>query len=125
MLTYESKPVLPPEPAWRVAGSVCLGGLACAVGLWLWWQTAPGLWTLATFTPRGPIRPMGFVAGLVLFMICGPMAGVLLAMPAAEMSRRREARIVAALGMMACALPVLNVLVFFVILLVRGIELGS
>ena len=28
-LAYESEPALPPEPAWKLVASLCLGSLAC------------------------------------------------------------------------------------------------
>ena len=125
MLAYESKPVLPPEPAWKLVASLCLGSLACASGLALWWRMAPGLWVLATFTPAGPIRPMGAVAGLFIFTIGGLISWVLFAMPAISMSTRRAAQIVGTLGGLACLLPLLNLVLFFVIIFARGIVLAG
>ena len=125
MLSYESRPVEAPEPGWRLVVAVVLGGLACAVGLLMWWQTAPGLWTLATVTPRGRIRPMGFMMALFLLMIGGMLSMVLLAAPAAGVSRRRAAKVVAGFGAAASILPALNFVLFFVIVMVRRIELGD
>lgn len=125
MLSYEPKPVPAVEPSWKAVLSILLGGMACAAGLLMWWQTAPGLWELATFTPSGPITPMGFVTALFLFMFGGFISGFVFAMPAESLSKRRLARIVVTVGVVASLLPALNFLLFFVIVFVRRIHLGG
>lgn len=125
MLSYESKPILPPEPTWRAVVSIMFGSVACAAGLLMWWQTVPGLWELATFTPSGPIRPMGYCAALFLLMLGGTITGFVLGKPAESLSKRRAARIVASIGVISCLLPAVNFLLFFVIVFVRRIQLGD
>jgi hypothetical protein len=112
-----------PEHPWRVVASLAASSVACVVGALCWWQTAPGLWELATFTPTGPIRPMGLVGYLVLgvfaFFIGWPLAGL-----ACVLSERPAALKAGLLGMLAALLPALNFVLFWVIVFVRGIQLS-
>jgi hypothetical protein len=125
MLPYESKVPARPERRRQLGASLVMSGLACVVGLVLWWQTAPGLWTLATFTPTRPVRPMGFTLALLVCMLGGLAAGIPLSAAAGAASNRPAARRLAVLGMLFSMLPALNFLLFFVIVFAREIELGG
>lgn len=114
------------EPVANLVASLALSGLACGLGIWLWWRMAPALWTLATMNvPREPIRPMGPVSGLIIFAVGGAIVAFALAVPASGLSRRPIAQIATSLAALASALPMLNVVAFVVILVVRGIRLGD
>src|SRR4051794_12247837 len=115
MLQYESKPLLPKERPWRQVASIIAGTVACAINLFLWWWTAPGIWTLATFSPSGPIRPLGFFAALVLSCFGGLIAGCTIGGTAYAISKRPVAQLVAACGICTGFLPALNLVLFFVI----------
>ncbi len=125
MLNYQSKPIPAPETQLKFVASIIFGSTGSALGLWMWWQLAPGIWTLATFNPSGPIRPLGFMAALVLFMFGGGLNALLLGVPAGSLSKRRSAQIVATLAALSSALPFLNFVAFFVIIFVRRIQLGD
>jgi hypothetical protein len=113
-----------PERPWRVVASLAASSLAGVVGLLCWWQAVPGLWELATFTPTGPIPPMGLAGYLMLGVLGGLFIAQPLSLLACMLSERRAALKAAVLGMLAGALPMLNFVLFLVIVFVRGIELS-
>ena len=112
-----------PERRWRIVVSLTGSTLAGVVGFVCWWRTVPGLWELATFTPTGPIRPMGLVGYLMLGVIVSFFLWPLVTL-IALLSQRSVSGAAAALGLIALLLPVVNFVLFWVIILVRGIELS-
>ena len=112
-----------PERRWRAVASLAASSVACVVGMLCWWQAVPGLWRLATFTPTGPVRPMG-LAGYLVLGVVGSFVGWLLVGLVGTLSKRPAAGLAAALGMLAAVLPLLNFVLFWVIVFVRGIELS-
>lgn len=112
-----------PEHPWRVVASLAASSMAGVVGLLCWWQAVPGLWQLATFTPTGSIRPMGLVGYLVLGVF-GSLIDALLSALAGLLSARPAALAAAVLGVLTAVLPLLNFVLFWVIVFVRGIELS-
>ena len=112
-----------PERRWRMVVSLTVSTVAGVVGLLCWWQTVPGLWELATVTFRGPIRPMGLVGYLMIGVIVSFVAWPIVAL-VGMLSRRPAAQLTAAIAMIAILLPLLNFMLFWVIILVRGIELS-
>ena len=112
-----------PEHPWRIVASIAASSIACVVGLMCWWQAAPGLWELATFTPTGPIRPMG-LAGYLVVGVFGSFIGWLLVGLVGTLSKRPAAAVAAVLAMIAVLLPLLNFVLCIIIIVVRGIELS-
>lgn len=86
------------ERPWRIAASLAASGAACPSVLKVWVPAALGLWELATFTPGGPIRPMGLVGHLVGGLFVGIFMGMPLSLLAFQLSRRPAAQAVAAVG---------------------------
>jgi hypothetical protein len=103
--------------------SIAASSVACGICCWCWWLSAPGLWHLATFTPTGPIRPMGLTGYLCLGVPCS-MLGMLLVGAAGALSRRPAAEWGMVAGAVAALLPLLNFVLLFVIVFGRGIELS-
>jgi hypothetical protein len=112
-----------PERRWRIVVSITSSSMACVIGLWSWWQAAPDLWKLATVTFTGPIRPMG-LTGYLCLGVFGSLLGWPLIGLAGTLSRRPGAGWAAAAGGIAVLLPLLNLVLFHVIIFVRGIELS-
>lgn len=125
MLQYEPQPPEGPEQPWRFRLAVAASALTCVVGVAFWWQTAPALWELATFTQRGPIRPLGLVIMLFLTTVGALLVGSLCVWPAEKLSKRRTARKLAKVCAFSLFLPAMNFVLFFTIILVRRIELGD
>jgi len=111
-----------PEPRWRVVASIAASSMALVVGSWSWWQAAPDLWELATSTFTGTIRPMGLTGCLCLGVFGSYFGGALISL-AGPLSRRPAAGWAAAVGGVAVLLPLLNFVLFVVIVVVRDIEL--
>lgn len=120
----ESVDSMHPEPPWRVVASLATSIVACVIGLRCWWPAVPGLWTLATFTPKGPIRPMGLTSDVMVGVFGGFLAGILSGF-ALVLCIRPAAACGAILGMLAALLSMLNFVLFLVIVIVRSIELAS
>jgi len=112
------------EPSWRIVASLAASGAACALVLMFLGPTALGLWELATFTPTRPIRPMG----LSVYMMGGGLVGVFIGAPlsllALKLSQRPAAQTAAFAAYLVSALPGLCLMIFFAIILIRGIELA-
>jgi hypothetical protein len=113
------------ERPWRIALSLLASSTACAIGILCWWQTAPGLWELATFAPSGPIRPIALFGYLLLTAAGGFFVGTPLSALASNLSEHSAAQAAAVAGMIAAGLPSLNFLLFWVIIILRDIELGT
>lgn len=115
----------PDERRWRRVVALILGLCGCLVGatslLWAW----PGLWTLLTFTPQGPVRPMGFVAGIAVCVATGAFIGWPMSVACVTLSRRPFAQRLGAAGIVLSISPVLNFALMFLIVFVRGVPLGS
>jgi hypothetical protein len=117
----EGDVAMDPERRWRIVVSITASSVACVIGLWSWWQAAPDLWKLATLTFTGPIRPMG-LTGYLWLGVFGFFLGWLLIGLVGALSRRPAAGWAAAAGGIAVLLPLLNFVLFFVIIFVRDIE---
>lgn len=115
----------PEERRWRSVVAFILGLCGCLIGaaslLWAW----PGLWTLLTFTPQGPIRPMGFVAGMAVCVAAGALIGWPLSVACVSLSARRFAQRLGAVGIALSIAPVLNFVLLFLIVVVRRVPLGD
>ena len=68
---------------------------------------------------------MGLAAGLLVGAFGGYFISTPRSLLANKLSGRPAAQTGSVLGMLAAVLPLLNFVLFFVIILVRGIELGS
>ncbi|HEV2296248.1 MAG TPA: hypothetical protein VGR35_20555 [Tepidisphaeraceae bacterium] len=115
----------PEERRWRSVVALILGLCGCLVGaaslLWAW----PGLWTLLTFTPQGPIRPIGFVAGIAVCVAAGALIGWPLSVACVSLSRRPAAQRLGALGIALSISPALNFALLFFIVFLRRVPLGG
>jgi hypothetical protein len=115
----------PEERRWRSIVALICGLCGCLVGaaslLWAW----PGLWTLLTFTPRGPIRPMGFFLGMAICVAVGALIGWPLSVACVSLSRRPSAQRLGAVGIVLSVSPALNFALLFLIVLLRRLSLAS
>jgi hypothetical protein len=115
----------PDERRWRSVVALILGLGGCLVGasslLWAW----PGLWTLLTFTPQGPIRPMGLVAGIFVCVAAGAFVGWPLSVACVSLSRRPSAQRLGAVGIALSISPALNIALLLLIVFLRRVPLGS
>ena len=66
---------------------------------------------------------MGFTAGLLFFAVGGFFNYVLFAFPAAALTKRRSIKLLAYMGAAVSFLPLLNIILFFLIIIVRRIPL--
>jgi hypothetical protein len=85
----------------------------------------PGLWKLLTFTPHGHIRPIGLMGGMMFCVAAGAFVGWPLSVACVSFSSRRAAQRIGALGIALSIAPVLNFLLFFLIVLIRRVPLGD
>lgn len=113
------------EPRWRVVASFAVCAAACAAVLSCSIPTMIGLWALATFTPQGPIRPMG----LGVYMYASQFIGLLIGLPlyvlGRDLSRRPAAQSAAAVTLRVALAPLLFPIALFMIIAVRGLEIAS
>lgn len=113
------------ESVWRVVASLVVSVAASALVLLFVAPAASDLSELATFTPEGPIRPMG----LSIYIMGGVFSGLFIAAPssllALKLSQRSWARAAGFATYAIAALPGLCWLLFFVIVFARGIQLGD
>lgn len=84
----------------------------------------PQLWWLATFTPRGQINPMGGTLWLMAGLFSG-WVGLLLCVHADRLSQRPLARVASWMALLVLSLPFLNLMLFLVIVFVRGISFSG
>jgi hypothetical protein len=85
----------------------------------------PGLWVLATFTPNGHTRPMGFVASMGLCYMAGIIIGCGLSAVALRLSHHRLAQRVANAGVILSMAPGMNIVLFFLIVFVRRLPVAD
>jgi hypothetical protein len=104
--------------------SLAASGIAYLLSLTFWWLTAPGLWELTTMPVHRPVQPVPFGGVLAVGMLAGALAEFI-SMIALALTNRRLPMMAAVIGCVISCLPILNFVLFFAIIAVRGIELRS
>lgn len=125
-MSYPEEEVAPwrEEPTWRLVASLTASVTACVPVLMFSPTLARGLWTLATFTPKVPIRPMGLTGYLAISILAGCFISLPLSLLAWRLSRRPAAESAALVGLLAAMSPGFFLMLFLATVLIRGIELA-
>lgn len=123
-LAYQTPTTPAKESWWRLPLALLAGAIALMISGFFAFEPWPALYELATFTPRGPIRPMGmtffFFLGIMSVLITGPLT-----LASVSLSDRLPVALVCALTGLCILITALNIVASFAIIAVRGIPLGD